>query len=87
GCSSLTTITIPDSVKTIGDRAFQSCSSLKEVYCKSLNPPSSLGWHGIFGYRCPELKIYIPHESVDKYKSHPDWKKYADNIEGYDFEE
>lgn len=32
GCSSIETITIPQSIKTIGDMAFQNCVNLKEVY-------------------------------------------------------
>ena len=42
-CSSLTSITLPDSLKTIGGDAFHSCSSLKDI---------------TFGYNIPQIDDY-----------------------------
>ncbi|MGN0813079.1 MAG: leucine-rich repeat domain-containing protein, partial [Candidatus Coproplasma sp.] len=37
GCSSLTSITFPDSITTIGENAFHDCSSLKSVYITDIS--------------------------------------------------
>ena len=41
GCTSLTSITIPDSVTSIGENAFESCSQLTTVYVDDPNNLSS----------------------------------------------
>ena len=104
GCSSLTSVTIPNSVTSIGDKAFSQtlltsvtipdsvtsiesgafmyCRSLTKVYCKPTTPPAigsmSLG-------NAAGLKIYVPRNSVEAYKSAEAWASYANYIEGYDF--
>ena len=85
GCNSLTSITIPDGLTTIkGDYAFYYCSKLKSVYCKATTPPS-LGGNYAFASDAYNLKIYVPNESVDAYKSASGWSKYASKIIGYNF--
>ena len=84
GCYSLTSITIPDGLTTIGgDYAFYYCDNLKSVYCKATTPPS-LGNYA-FSSSSYNLKIYVPNESVDAYKSASGWSKYASKIIGYNF--
>ena len=78
-CSSLKTITIPDSVTSIGSSAFYNCSSLAEVYCKPTIPPT--GGYNMFNNNAADRKIYVPAESLDAYKNHEDWSRYADSIE------
>lgn len=103
GCSSLTDITIPNSVKTIGSSAFYNCSNLtditipnsvtriedyafywcrklKEIYCTPTNPPT-LVENKVFN----SIVLYVPMKSVDAYKQANGWKKYANQIVGYDF--
>ena len=82
-CSSLTSITIPDSVTEIGWYAFRDCSSLTSVYCKATTPPTG-GWD-MFYNNASGRKIYVPTASVDAYKAADYWKAYADDIVGYDF--
>ena len=79
----LTEYTIPNSVTTIGEWAFDSCSSLTSVYCKATTPPA--GDFFMFDYNASGRKIYVPMESVEAYKSAYGWRDYADAIVGYKF--
>ena len=84
GYTSLTSVTIPDSVTKIGGKAFNGCTSLKEIYCKSTTPPT--GSASMFNNNALDRKIYVPRDSVDAYKAASWWSEYASDIEGYDFE-
>lgn len=83
-CVDLTSVTIPDSVTAINDSAFWNCELLKDIYCKATTPPT-LGEHSVFSGCASDLKIYVPTESVDLYKSAERWSTKADIIYGYDF--
>ena len=82
-CESLTIAIIGDSVTSIGECAFVYCVSLTSVYCKATTPPA--GCWDMFYYNASDLKIYVPAESVDAYKSAEGWSEYADAIVGYNF--
>ena len=82
-CESLASATIGNGVTSIGQIAFFNCVSLTSVFCKPIVPP--LGWYSMFSYNGRNRKIYVPHNSVDAYKSASGWSDYADYIEGYDF--
>jgi hypothetical protein len=84
GYSSLTSVTIGDSVTSIGEYAFKDCTSLKEVYCKPITPPS--GGYNMLYNNASGRKIYVPRASVDAYKAASRWSNYAADIEPYDFE-
>jgi hypothetical protein len=72
GCMSITSITIPSSVSSMGARAFRYCSSLVKVDVEAITPPtiSSDTFEGCNS----NIKIYVPAESLDDYKSATHWK-------------
>ena len=84
GCSNLTNVTIPENVTSIGESAFGFTENLKEIYFKSIMPIELSD--DIFKEANSDLKIYVPKESVDKYKAAEGWRDYANMIEPYDFE-
>ena len=79
GCK-ITTLTIPESVSSIGYNAFN-CSTLESVYVNRLIPASIVDddddWDA-FGWNNSKLVIYVPTESVDLYKSK--WPEYKNQI-------
>ena len=82
-CYSMVSITIGAGITMIGEGAFCDCAELAEIYCKASNPPA-LGVDALEGL-ASDLTIYVPTESVEKYKAEYSWQSYAENIEGYDF--
>ena len=75
-CSNLRSVTIGSRVVEIGTGAFWDTSDNLTIYCKSTTPPVQ---NRSF-YPAENLKIYVPYQSVDLYKS--SWSQYSDVIEG-----
>lgn len=80
---SLTNIYLGPNVTSIGRYAFYGCDQLQKVYCKAEVPPA--GEYGMFEDIADSAVIYVPHDSVNAYKSARYWNDVADLITGYDF--
>ena len=78
-CTSASIISIPASVTKIGDSAFALCNGLQKIYVAAKTAPK-IEETTFTDY---SATLYVPEESVEKYKSHPVWSKFA-NIEGFD---
>ena len=78
-------VTLPASLKKINDKLFDNCDNLHIVYCKAVLPPDQDANWNIFN-SCSQIPtIYVPHGSVNLYKTANGWSKFADRIVGYDF--
>ena len=77
-CSGLTNITISNSVMEIGDYAFFNISDV-DIYINNTTPPTIVG-NDLFSTVIQNVRIYVPAQSVDKYKIAEGWKDYADII-------
>ena len=72
-CSGLTSITIPNSVTSLGDRCFWDCSGLTEVHANRETPPAT--GYDIFS-ECWSLEtIYVPTGASANYGIDP-WNAY-----------
>ena len=80
----VTSVTIPQSVKSIGAYAFSDCRNLANIYLQPTVPPviSSNSFDGNASGR----KFYVPRSSEQIYEQALGWKGYAAAIEPYDFE-
>ena len=74
GCSSLTSITIPNRVKSIGYSAFEGCSSLDTLTCLAMTPPA-LGENGFYG--CDNPTLFVPCAALSDYQAHEQWGKFT----------
>lgn len=79
-CSELASVTLGSGITSIGEKAFMSCKELKKIVCYATTPPQ-LADDLVFDYHAEERKIYVPSESLDAYKNHKAWSRYADSIE------
>lgn len=77
-CSTLVRVEIPKHINHIGEQAFSSCSSLREVYCKPKTPPTLHG--DVFKNNAADRKIYVPYSSIDAYKKDTNWSEYSNYI-------
>ena len=77
-CYDLAAVTIGNSVKRIETAAFSECRNLASITCMATTPPNIPG--STFFYASNQLKIYVPTDSVEVYKSAENWSEYASRI-------
>ena len=80
GSAQLSSVVLGKSVTEIKGKAFMGCMVLERVECHAVTPPT-LGDKYVFDYNAANRKIYVPRESLDTYKAHEAWSRYADSIE------
>ncbi|WP_255948683.1 leucine-rich repeat domain-containing protein [Brucepastera parasyntrophica] len=81
-CSSLTSITFPSTVTSIGYGILAQCSSLTDITMLGSSPPAlqSLFYTASDDLIIASLTISVPSSAVDAYKAAPGWSTYAANI-------
>lgn len=82
-CSSLSSVTIPNSVTTIGAVAFAYCNDLTSVYYNTENPIEST--EDVFNPSTySTATLYVPEGAVEKCKTTDPWYRF-NNIQAFDF--
>ena len=83
-CEALESVTIGEGVTSIGESAFFSCESLKSVTAYNPTPVNIVitdEWEEVyfaFEYvNCANCTLYVPAESVEKYKAAEGWKEFG----------
>lgn len=78
-------IEIPAKVTTIGGDCFGNCRKLSSIKMKSLTPPKATEYNGrihIYGIASNAV-IYVPNESLSRYKEAEYWRSLASMMVGY----
>ena len=76
-CHDLMTVTIPQSVESIGDGAFLHCENLSKVYVNSDVPPLC----GYVAFFNTNATLYVPRGAHDVYASAPGWRDFSNIME------
>jgi len=72
----LTSITIPNSVTSIGDNAFLDCSELTDVYCYAEQVPST-GSDAFANSYVEYATLHVPAEAIEDYKTTAPWSGFG----------
>ena len=81
--SNLYSLEIPASVTVIGNNAFKECSGLQKIICRAATPPEvDLSYITYCTATIPnslsgQVKLYVPAESVESYRTHSEWGKFV----------
>ncbi|MCR5504114.1 MAG: leucine-rich repeat domain-containing protein, partial [Elusimicrobiaceae bacterium] len=79
-CDILTSVVIPSTIKSIGSYAFSRCWNLTSIICEANTPPVCQDFAIPVLDGKPIPNIYVPANSLSKYKAASGWTTYADNI-------
>lgn len=72
GCTDLTSVTLPTTIKHIGHFAFAGCTNLSRLVCKAKMPPMMQTAEGVSEITA-SCTLYVPKESIASYKAAKGW--------------
>ena len=76
GCSGLTSVTIPNSVTSIGDWAFDTCENIENVYCYAEVVPST-DVYAFYNSDIEKATLHVPASAIEAYKTTAPWSDFG----------
>lgn len=92
GCLNLKKVTLSASLRMIGDKGgwfsgnnpFLGLNNLESIYCRALVPPS---YYDDQMSEFPNLKFYVPEQSLTLYQNNAGWSLYKKYFVGYKYDD
>lgn len=78
-CSSLNSVSIPESATNVYDYAFKGCRNLTDVYCYAKEPPS-LMYNAFDNVPLSKVTLHVSASSVDAYKAAGGWSEFGNIV-------
>ena len=75
-CSGLTSLTIPNSVTSIGSEAFSGCKNITDVYCYAEKVPSTK-FNAFQDAYVEYATLHVPVASIESYRSTEPWSSFG----------
>lgn len=76
GCTGLKSVSIPETVTNIDSNAFSFCYNLSSIKCYAYEPSDCKG-NAFNGVDISKCRLFVPKESIDKYKAAEGWKEFT----------
>ena len=77
-CEGLEEVVIGSGVKSIEAYAFYTCSALKSITCKAVDPPTCPDEY-VFRHTPNDACLYVPQESISSYRKATGWNLFKNN--------
>ena len=82
-CSSITTLSLPSTLKSIGEEAFCNCSGFTDIYCYAGNAPET-GNNAFANSSIATATLHVPPTAISTYGSIVPWSSASSIVAGDD---
>ena len=78
-CRNLTSVSMPYTIKSLGDKAFFQCTGIITIRCDALEPPAIPDKNAFHNMDASRVTMIVPGQSIAKYAEHEYWGQFIYN--------